>query len=75
MNSKDVKRSWKALRDAVQTRWNKLTCEELDQIEGNYDRLISRLQEAYGLNLIQAERELAEFRATLAMEPNYLETT
>ncbi len=68
MNSKDVKRSWKALRDAVQTRWNKLTCEELDQIEGNYDRLIARLQATYGFNLIQAERELAEFRATLAME-------
>jgi uncharacterized protein YjbJ (UPF0337 family) len=69
MNSKDVKKSWKALRDAVQKRWDKLTCEELDQIEGNYDRLIGRLQEAYGLNLIQAERELAEFRATLAVEP------
>jgi len=75
MNSKDVKKSWKALRDAVQERWDKLTREELDQIEGNYDRLISRLQEAYGLNLIQAERELAEFRATLAMEPTCLKTT
>ena len=75
MNSKDVKKSWKALRDAVQKKWDKLTCEELDHIEGNYDRLLSRLQEAYGFNLIQAERELAEFRATLAMEPTYLETT
>lgn len=75
MNARDVKKSWKALRDAVQKRWDKLTCEELDQIEGNYDRLISRLQEAYGLNLIQAERELAEFRATLAVEPTYLKTT
>ena len=75
MNARDVKKSWKALRDAVQERWDKLTCEELDQIEGNYDRLIGRLQEAYGLNLIQAERELAEFRATLAVEPTYLKTT
>lgn len=75
MNARDVKKSWEALRDAVQKRWDKLTCEELDQIEGNYDRLIGRLQEAYGLNLIQAERELAEFRATLAVEPTYLKTT
>jgi uncharacterized protein YjbJ (UPF0337 family) len=65
MTSKDVRRRWKALRARVQERWDKLTREELDQIAGNYDRLIGKIQEKYGLNLIQVERELTEFRATL----------
>jgi uncharacterized protein YjbJ (UPF0337 family) len=65
MTAKDVKRTWKALRDYVQQRWDRLTREELDHIEGNYDRLILKLQEKYGLSLPQAEQELAEFRATL----------
>jgi len=65
MNTKDVKKSWKALRDRVQERWDKLTSAELDWIEGNYDRLISKIQEKYEINLLQAERELTEFRATL----------
>ena len=65
MNTKDVKKSWKALRDRVQARWDKLTCAELDWIEGNYDRLISKIQEKYDITLLQAERELTEFRATL----------
>ena len=68
MNSKDVKKVWKALRERVQDRWDKLTSAELDWIEGNYDRLISKIQEKYGINLLQAERELAEFRATLPWE-------
>jgi uncharacterized protein YjbJ (UPF0337 family) len=67
---KDVKRKWKALRAYVQERWDKLTREELDQIEGNYDRLIGIIQEKYGLTLLQAERELTEFRATLQSEAN-----
>lgn len=70
MNTKDVKKSWKALRDRVQERWDKLTCAELDWIEGNYDRLISKIQEKYEINLLQAERELTEFRATLPLETN-----
>lgn len=65
MNTKDVKKSWKALSVCVQERWDKLTCAELDWIEGNYDRLISKIQEKYNITLLQAERELTEFRATL----------
>ena len=65
MKMKDVKRSWKALRACVQERWDKLTREELDQIAGNYDRLIGKIQEKYGLTLTQAERELSDFRTTL----------
>jgi uncharacterized protein YjbJ (UPF0337 family) len=68
MNAKDVKKSWHALRDSVQKRWDKLTSEELDHIAGNYDRLIGKLQEKYGLTLVQAERELNEFRTTLQMK-------
>ena len=65
MKMKNVKRSWKALRACVQKRWDKLTREELDQIAGNYDRLIGKIQEKYGLTLTQAENELTEFRTTL----------
>ena len=68
MNSKDVKKVWKLLRERVQNRWDKLTSAELDWIEGNYDRLISKIQEKYDINLQQAERELNEFRATLPLE-------
>jgi uncharacterized protein YjbJ (UPF0337 family) len=68
MNSKDVKKVWKALRERLQDRWDKLTSAELDWVEGNYDRLISKIQEKYGINLLQAERELTEFRATLPWE-------
>ena len=66
MKAKEVKRSWKALRACVQERWDKLTRKELDQIAGNYDRLIGKLQEKYGLTLLQAERELSEFRNRLS---------
>jgi uncharacterized protein YjbJ (UPF0337 family) len=65
MTSKDVRRRWRALRVRVQERWDRLTREELDHIAGNYDRLIGKIQEKYGLTLMQAERDLTDFRTTL----------
>ncbi len=65
MDWKDVEKKWATLRVKVQERWSDLTSEELDQIAGSYDRLVSKLQEKYGLTQQQAEHELADFQNTV----------
>lgn len=39
----------------------KLTDDELTQIEGNFEKLVGRIQERYGYQREQAEREIDEF--------------
>ena len=63
MDWKEVQRSWKLYRDRIQDRWSELTTEELDEIGGSYERLVSALQEKYGITQQQAEHELREFGA------------
>jgi uncharacterized protein YjbJ (UPF0337 family) len=63
MDWKEVKRGWKLYRDKVQDRWSELTTEELDEIGGSYERLVSALQEKYGITQEQAELELREFHS------------
>jgi len=61
MNRDIMKGQWKQLQGEAKRRWNKLTDDELGQVEGNFDKLVGRIQERYGYQRDQAEREIDEF--------------
>jgi uncharacterized protein YjbJ (UPF0337 family) len=52
---------WTQLRGAVREKWGELTDDELDQISGRRDRLAGLLQEKYGYNQMEAERQIDDF--------------
>ncbi len=53
-----LRQQWPQLRPRLRQQWGKLTDEELDQIEGNPDALIGKLQEHYGRSRSEVEQEL-----------------
>lgn len=61
MSDDIVKGMWKQLKGAARTQWGKLTDDDWEQIAGSKDRLIGRLQEHYGWDRQQAERDADEF--------------
>jgi uncharacterized protein YjbJ (UPF0337 family) len=61
MNTDILKGNWKQFRGEVQKQWGKLTNDDLDVIEGEYDKLVGRIQERYGYDREQAEREVDEY--------------
>ena len=61
MNRDTFKGQWKQVKGEVKRRWGKLTDDELDQVEGSFDKLVGRIQERYGYQRDQAEREIDEF--------------
>jgi uncharacterized protein YjbJ (UPF0337 family) len=64
MNRDTFKGQWKQIKGEVKRRWGMLTDDEVDQIDGNFDKLVGRIQERYGYQKEQAERELNEFITT-----------
>ena len=52
---------WSHLKENAKMRWNKLTESDLDQIEGNAERLVRRLQERYGYPRQLVLQELGNF--------------
>ncbi len=48
---------WKQVRGRVREQWGKLTDNQIDQINGNYDRLVGTLQENYGYTREKAMEE------------------
>lgn len=58
MNKDVLQGRWRQLRGHIKAKWGQLTDDELDQIAGNYDILVGKIQEKYGTTRQQIEREL-----------------
>lgn len=60
MNRDTIEGSWKQMKGRIKERWGKLTDDELDRVEGNYDILCGKIQKAYGLSREEVERDLSQ---------------
>ena len=57
MNRDTLKGQWTQLKGKVRQQWGKLTDDDVDQAQGNAETLIGKIQERYGRNREEAERE------------------
>jgi uncharacterized protein YjbJ (UPF0337 family) len=57
MNKDIFEGKWKQMRGQAKVWWGKLTDDDLDKVEGKYEKLIGLLQEKYGYTKQQAEEE------------------
>ncbi len=58
MNQNQFAGKWKQLRGQIKVKWGQITDNELDQISGNFDMLIGKIQERYGGAREGIEREI-----------------
>jgi len=58
MNRDTLKGQWLQLKGKIRQQWGKLTDDEIDQMQGNTEMLIGKLQERYGYEREKAEQEV-----------------
>jgi uncharacterized protein YjbJ (UPF0337 family) len=63
MNADTFKGQWTQLKGRVRRQWGKLTDDDVDQIQGNAEILIGKLQERYGRSKDQAQSDFDRFLA------------
>jgi len=61
MNAEQLKGQWKQIKGKVKEQWGKLTDDDLAVIEGNFDRLVGRLQDRYGETKEAARAKVESF--------------
>lgn len=61
MNQQILRGHWKELKGQIKTQWGKMTDDEIDKIEGNYDQLVGRLQKKYGYELEESRDKVNAF--------------
>ena len=57
MNEDILKGKWTQLKGSMKQYWGKLTDDDVEQIDGNFDKLVGKIQEHYGHTREQAEKE------------------
>ena len=65
MNKDIAQGKWRQMKGEVKRKWGMLTDDEIDQVEGDSEKLAGLLQERYGRSRDEAEREVKEWRRTL----------
>lgn len=62
MNKDILEGKWTQLKGSVQKEWGKLTDDEVNQIEGDAQKLSGLLQERYGKSLEEAEQAIEDWQ-------------
>ncbi len=57
MNTDVIQGKWKQMTGSVKQMFGKLTDDDLQQVEGNAEKMLGKLQERYGYTREQAQTE------------------
>jgi len=66
MNNDIIKGKWKQITGEAKKQWGKLTDDQIDQINGDREKLIGEIQENYGVARDEAEKQVKEFEDRMA---------
>lgn len=61
MNKDVLEGKWKEMKGQVKENWADLTEDDLKEVEGNFDKLVGKIQEKYGKTKEQAKEEINDF--------------
>jgi uncharacterized protein YjbJ (UPF0337 family) len=65
MNKNQLKGNWLQLKGTVKEKWGDLTDDEVEQIAGDRDILLGKIQEKYGIAQEEAEKQIEEWEKLL----------
>lgn len=60
MNNNILEGKWKQIRGQAKVWWGKLSDDDLEQVGGEFEKLIGLLQVKYGYSRQQAEEEFTK---------------
>ena len=66
-----LKNQWGRLKEEAQNHWDDLSHEEVEQLHGDWNKLVRKLQEKYGYSRSEAEEEVEYFMSDLESDEYY----
>lgn len=64
MNWDDVKGKWKQVTGSAKSKWGELTDDDMQQIDGERDKMVGKIQERYGIGKEEAEKQVDDWAKT-----------
>ncbi len=61
INREQIQGNWQQLKGSIRKRWGKLTDDDLLECEGNFENIIGKLTERYGISKEKAKEKWGKF--------------
>jgi len=61
MNWDRIQGNWKQMTGSLRSKWGKLTDDDFEHLAGHKDKLVGKIQERYGIQKDEAERQVNEW--------------
>lgn len=61
MNWDQVKGKWTQVTGSAKSKWGELTDDDLQQIDGEREKMVGKIQERYGLAKEEAEKQVDDW--------------
>ena len=75
MNWDRIEGNWKQMMGKAREKWGKLTDSDFEAIAGRKDQLVGIIQERYGIQRDEAERQANEWQKSLKDEEHHGRST
>jgi uncharacterized protein YjbJ (UPF0337 family) len=74
VNWEQTKGKWNQTKGAVKKQWGKLTDDDLTVIAGQRDQLVGKIQERYGIEKEEADKQVKTWESMKVSEPEEFES-
>ena len=64
MNKDIFEGKWTQLKGSAREQWGKLTDNDVEEVKGNYEQFVGKVQERYGVAREEAEKQVDEWTAS-----------
>jgi uncharacterized protein YjbJ (UPF0337 family) len=62
MNSDIAEGKWRQIKGSVKEKWGKLTDDDLQEVNGRFEKFCGKMQQRYGMSREEAENEFDRYR-------------
>lgn len=64
LNKEIFEGKWTQLKGSAREQWGKLTDNDVEEVKGNYEQFVGKVQERYGIAKEEAERQVDDWTAS-----------
>jgi uncharacterized protein YjbJ (UPF0337 family) len=61
MNWDQIKGKWHEIKGSIRAKWGDLTDDEVEELDGNREKMVGKIQQKYGIAKEEAEKQVDEW--------------
>jgi uncharacterized protein YjbJ (UPF0337 family) len=71
MNWDRIEGNWKQLKGNIKEQWGRITDDDFDVIAGKRDKLVGKIQDAYGCSREEADKQVSTWEQSYKDQPRH----